>query len=477
MKELLQENSSVRSLPSVASDTEVIISLPSSRKQRARSSTSHVTIVTERMLRANVVAPTQAAASKLLKSKCGPFTMIQALIAGVLLFVVIVGCIVVETWLSRGGQKRANYTPHSEEDENFHRSMVSGINSSPDVKWEAKYNKFASRAKKSFPYHNEKNALREEISRNMQTYFWSKDEMFADTESHIEELVTLHKAHTIPRAFDARIFWSNCSTAHQTSNQAGCGSCWAMASTSVMSDRVCIASAGRLQPQISAQDLIECCPHCGGCDGTLWALFPFVHWRETGIVTGGAYGSFEGCKPYEHIPNCGNPCALDIYTKHPNPHNCWQVCRNPLYRTSYQDDIIKAKSVYWIIPNSINSVFFSRLMTRIDALMEANNLNYTAMLKLELLINGPLVACFTIYDEFLHYKSGIYQFRTSALTNELYGHCVKLVGWGEENNTPYWIYLNSWGRDWGENGFFRVEMSSVPEEAVAGIPDLTSYKY
>ena len=58
----------------------MIISLPSSRKQRARSSTSHVTIVTERMLRANVVAPTQAAASKLLKSKCGPFTMIQVIV-------------------------------------------------------------------------------------------------------------------------------------------------------------------------------------------------------------------------------------------------------------------------------------------------------------------------------------------------------------------------------------------------------------
>jgi hypothetical protein len=36
--------------------------------------------------------------------------------------------------------------------------------------------------------------------------------------------------------------------------------------------------------------------------------------------------------------------------------------------------------------------------------------------------------------------------------NELYGHCAKLMGWGVQNGTPYWLYMNTWGRDWGENG-------------------------
>lgn len=38
------------------------------------------------------------------------------------------------------------------------------------------------------------------------------------------------------------------------------------------------------------------------------------------------------------------------------------------------------------------------------------------------------------------------------------GHAVRLVGWGVDKVTamPYWLIANSWGPDWGENGFFRI---------------------
>lgn len=29
---------------------------------------------------------------------------------------------------------------------------------------------------------------------------------------------------------------------------------------------------------------------------------------------------------------------------------------------------------------------------------------------------------------------------------------MKIVGWGTENGTDYWIVANSWNTDWGEDG-------------------------
>lgn len=36
-------------------------------------------------------------------------------------------------------------------------------------------------------------------------------------------------------------------------------------------------------------------------------------------------------------------------------------------------------------------------------------------------------------------------------------HVVSIIGWGIESSVPYWICTNSWGPDWGEEGYFRIE--------------------
>ena len=60
---------------------------------------------------------------------------------------------------------------------------------------------------------------------------------------------------------------------------------------------------------------------------------------------------------------------------------------------------------------------------------------------------GPVEAAFSVYEDFLSYKSGVYQQKSGS---PLGGHAVKILGWGVENETPYWLVANSWNEDWGD---------------------------
>ncbi len=57
---------------------------------------------------------------------------------------------------------------------------------------------------------------------------------------------------------------------------------------------------------------------------------------------------------------------------------------------------------------------------------------------------------FTVYEDFMSYKGGVYHHVTGK---QLGGHAVKIVGWGEN----FWIVANSWGTSWGEQGFFNIQ--------------------
>ncbi|CAJ0936427.1 unnamed protein product, partial [Mesorhabditis belari] len=69
---------------------------------------------------------------------------------------------------------------------------------------------------------------------------------------------------------------------------------------------------------------------------------------------------------------------------------------------------------------------------------------------------GPIAIAMLFNKDFGFYKGGI--FSKECPDDSMGGHAMLLVGWGKENDIPYWIVKNSWGEKWGENGFMKVQM-------------------
>lgn len=87
-----------------------------------------------------------------------------------------------------------------------------------------------------------------------------------------------------------------------------------------------------------------------------------------------------------------------------------------------------------------------------------------AMLMRELHEHGPIVVGLSggdIGDEFMLYAGGIYAGETIPPVDQNGGHAVLLVGYGEEDGEKYWTVQNSWGPDWGEDGYVRLSREKI----------------
>jgi cathepsin B len=253
----------------------------------------------------------------------------------------------------------------------------------------------------------------------------------------------------IPNSFDARTKWPTCKSIGTVRDQSSCGSCWAFGAVEAMSDRICIASGGKTNVMLSPADLMSCCTWtCGnGCHGG-YPKSAWEYWVRHGIVTGGSKEDASGCKPYpfmkcEHHCNGTHypPCPHEIY---PTP-SCHKECQAG-YGKKYDDDKYHGKNAY-----SVRS--------RVSDIQK------------EIMTNGPVEVAFHVYEDFEHYKGGIYQHVTGGFKG---GHAVKMLGWGVDNGVDYWLIANSWNEDWGEKGFFRILRGNnecgIEGEVVAGMP-------
>ena len=75
---------------------------------------------------------------------------------------------------------------------------------------------------------------------------------------------------------------------------------------------------------------------------------------------------------------------------------------------------------------------------------------------------------------FQMYQSGIYNDYECGTKLD---HGVLVVGYGYDDNLsmPYWIIKNSWGTQWGDNGYIKIERNINDTRGLCGIAMMPSY--
>lgn len=228
---------------------------------------------------------------------------------------------------------------------------------------------------------------------------------------------------SLPSEFSWKSYLGNDYTT-PAKNQGACGSCWAFAAVSCFESVINIAwDNPNLDIDLSEQYILSCLSKSGSCNGG----YPLAAFRNiNSISSSGNYHNGlipEDCFPYraDDLIPCSDKC------------DDWEKKLIPLadygsWRPNYPEDIDAIKS--------------------------------------SIMTYGPVVTVFYATSDFARWgiehqePTEYYPYNDQNGAN----HAVILVGWKDDSsieNGGYWIVKNSWGTNWGYDGFFNIEYGSL----------------
>ncbi len=206
-------------------------------------------------------------------------------------------------------------------------------------------------------------------------------------------------------------------------NQGNCGSCWAFAALGALESVIKIKEdCADLNPDLSEQYILSCLPKSGSCHGgnSAKALKLIMETTPDGNYHNGIIP--ESC--FEYYANDNIPCS--------------KKCEN------WEEKLVPLLD-YGSWKSDGSNTDIERIKT-------------------EIIEKGPVVAyimateSFKIWGGTIH-NPNAYFYHLFSLPFGFVNHVVIIVGWKDSSLVPnggYWICKNSWGQEWGYDGFFNV---------------------
>ena len=210
----------------------------------------------------------------------------------------------------------------------------------------------------------------------------------------------------------ADVDWRTKGAVTAVKNQGQCGSCWSFSTTGALEGMHQIASGQLLS--LSEQQLVDCSLLNHGCNGGSMAL-AFLYAESHPLETESDY-------PY--------------------------VAKTSLLACKYKKDLGK------VAPKS-----FAQVAAQSPDQLKAA------------IAKGPVsVAIEADKIEFQAYKSGVL---TGTACGTQLDHGVLAVGYGTLNGVEFYLVKNSWGSNWGDQGYVRIGVEAGA--GVCGIQQMPVY--
>lgn len=245
--------------------------------------------------------------------------------------------------------------------------------------------------------------------------------------------VTWAVAEPTKPATAAAFDWRDSNVVTEVKNQMYCGSCWAFSAVETVESQFAI-DGGDLT-ELSPQAVISCDSTDAGCSGG-WYYTAWMDYMEPngGLPTVDTY-------PYDTATEYGSATDCD---------------------SSLGEDVVSgtAPSSYAWATEECTSIF-------------CNNQDEDT-LKDNLVSYGPIsIACDA--SDWSSYTSGVLTSDSCSSSSLKLDHAIQVVGYttGDSALGDYWIVRNSWGTDWGYDGYIYLAM----DENTCGIADKAAMVY